>query len=70
MLHVQVVDDMRREVNTAITFSELRVLNASLEEDTGVYSCRAENYAGTAEYAVTVTIIEFFSEPLHTYHHS
>lgn len=56
---VQVEADLRRDISTYLSFSELQVANVSLELDAGVYVCVAENPAGSATHAATVTIVPF-----------
>ena len=47
--------------------SRLRVLNVSLLEDSGLYSCLASNPGGTAQHSVNITVTPFTGQ--YTYHY-
>lgn len=54
---VQLVSDERHYINTVpATVSSLALFNTSLQEDTGTYSCVAENTAGIARHSVSITV--------------
>ena len=58
---LQVVADERHVITATPSYSRLRVLNVSVIEDAGMYSCVAENAGGRAQYSITISIRDFSS---------
>ena len=63
------MEDNRTDVISSGSYSQLRIRDVSLMEDTGVYSCVAENPL-SAEHAVTITIVESVCKWGCPHHHS
>lgn len=61
---LQVVTDERHVISATPNYSRLRVLNVSVSEDAGVYSCLAENLGGRALYSVLISVQEFSGKML------
>ena len=55
----QLVADGRRVIDPVS--NKLTVFNTTISQDSGLYTCFAQSSAGTAEYAVLVTIQDIMS---------
>ena len=59
VIHLQLSSDGRRVIDPE--GNKLTVFNTTAAQDSGIYTCLAMNSAGTARYAVLVTIQDAMS---------